>query len=92
MKQAILEGIVKGGQLETVSSSSKTSTVETIILENNIRINKSWLTSFFPFEKPRYCVIILSEEDKGGTKNSGPVFKEFVQEITFKIMSAHHNN
>jgi cell division protein FtsI/penicillin-binding protein 2 len=49
------------------------------------------LSGFFPFEKPRYCVVILSEEDKGGAKNSRPVFKELTQEITCKIMSAHHN-
>jgi hypothetical protein len=41
IKKEILEGTVKRGQQETVSSASKTSTAETLILENNIRINQS---------------------------------------------------
>jgi cell division protein FtsI/penicillin-binding protein 2 len=41
------------------------------ILENNVRINQSWFAGFFPFEKPKYCVVILSA---GGAKKLRPSF------------------
>ncbi|MDR1240400.1 MAG: hypothetical protein LBK29_00765 [Oscillospiraceae bacterium] len=81
MKRAVTHGTAKRGKPDLTTAGAKTSTAETGIIKNEQRVNQSWFAGFFPFEKPKYCVVVLSEDDDGGGKNCGPVFKEIADEI-----------
>jgi penicillin-binding protein 2 len=83
MKKAIQSGTAKPGNPKTVSAAAKTSTAETGILDEDGKyVNQSWFAGFFPFENPKYCVVVLSENDETGGKNCGSVFKEIAEEIS----------
>ena len=43
--------------------------------------NYGWFAGFFPREKPRYVIVILSREEGGGGQNAAPIFREVAHRI-----------
>ncbi len=82
MRSSIMFGTGKYGNPEGVSAAGKTSTAETGILVNGYRVNQSWFAGFFPFENPKYSVVILSENTNLGGRICGPIFKEIAERIS----------
>lgn len=82
MRSSIMYGTGKCGCPESITAAGKTSTAETGMFMNGERVNQSWFAGFFPFEFPKYSVVILCENTSLGGKKCGPVFKEIVEEIS----------
>lgn len=70
---------------ENVEVAAKTSTAQTGIIENGKRVEQSWFAGFFPYDKPKYSVVILSEAGSGGGESAGPIFKEIVERMYKEI-------
>ncbi len=70
---------------ENVEVAAKTSTAQTGIIENGKRVEQSWFAGFFPYDKPKYSIVILSEAGSGGGESAGPIFKEIVERMYKEI-------
>ena len=83
MKASVDYGTGKKGKPEDpeVDVAAKTSTAQTGIIEDGKRIEQSWFAGFFPYDKPRYSIVVLSEAGAGGGESAGPIFKEIVERI-----------
>lgn len=81
MKASMDYGTSSKGLPENVTAGAKTSTAQTGIIENGKRVEQSWFAGFFPYENPKYTVVILSEDGGGGGESCGPVFKEIAEKI-----------
>ena len=65
-----------------MEACAKTSTAETGIKDGDRSIIQAWYAGFFPLDKPKYCIVILSEDAvRGGGDSCGPVFKEIVDKM-----------
>lgn len=85
MKASVDYGTSQRGKPETTEAAAKTSTAQTGIIENGKKIEQSWFAGFFPYDKPKYSIIILSEAGSGGGESCGPVFKEIVDRMKKEI-------
>ena len=85
MKASVDYGTSEKGKPQFVSAAAKTSTAQTGIIENGKKIEQSWFAGFFPYEKPKYAVVVLSEAGSGGGESCGPVFKEIADRITLEL-------
>ncbi len=85
MKASIDYGTSKKGKPDGIECAAKTSTAQTGIIENGKKIEQSWFAGFFPFEKPKYCVVVLAEAGTGGAESCGPVFKEIAEKMVTDI-------
>lgn len=85
MKASIDYGTSQKGKPEQIEAAAKTSTAQTGIIENDKKIEQSWFAGFFPYDKPKYSIVILSEAGSGGGESCGPVFKEIVDRIKTEI-------
>lgn len=85
MKASVEYGTSIKGKPENVEVAAKTSTAQTGIIENGKRIEQSWFAGFFPYEKPKYSVVVLSEAGAGGGESAGPIFKEIVERMYREI-------
>lgn len=86
MKASVDYGTSSRGKPENnITCGAKTSTAQTGIIENNKKIEQSWYAGFFPYENPRYSIVILSEAGRGGGESAGPVFKEIIERIYNEI-------
>ena len=81
MKASADYGTSAKGKPENVEIGAKTSTAQTGIIENGKKIEQSWFAGFFPYDNPKYSVVILSEAGAGGGESAGPIFKEIVERL-----------
>lgn len=65
MRQAVTEGTASGLNIPQVKIAAKTGTAEVGTLKKYVN---SWITGFFPYEKPRYTFVIMME--KGPHENT----------------------
>jgi penicillin-binding protein 2 len=63
MRLAVTEGTATGLWFPFVSIAAKTGTAEIGISKKQVH---SWVTGFFPYEKPRYAFVILLERGPAG--------------------------
>ncbi len=85
MKASIEYGTSLRGKPESVEAAAKTSTAETGIVVDGKKVIQAWYAGFFPFEKPKYSIVVLSEDASGGGESCGPVFKEIVDRMNKEI-------
>ena len=85
MKASIEYGTSLRGKPESIEAAAKTSTAETGIVVDGKKVIQAWYAGFFPFEKPRYSIVVLSEDASGGGESCGPVFKEIVDRMNKEI-------
>lgn len=85
MKASIEYGTSEKGKPENTTAAAKTSTAQTGIIEDGKKIDQSWFAGFFPYENPKYSIVILSEAGAGGGESCGPVFKEIAERMIGEI-------
>ena len=85
MKASIDYGTSEKGKPEKTEAAAKTSTAQTGIIEDGKKIEQSWFAGFFPYENPKYSIVVLSEAGSGGGESCGPVFKEITDRMISEI-------
>ncbi len=79
---AVNEGTAKKAKTINFLSAGKTATAQTGIYDKNGNEQLcTWFGGFFPAEKPRYSVVILSEDGTAGGEDCAPVFKVIAERI-----------
>lgn len=58
MRQGVLQGTAVGLNTKDVEIAAKTGTAELGVIKENVN---SWVTGFFPYEKPRYAFVFMME-------------------------------
>ncbi|MCI8497288.1 MAG: penicillin-binding protein 2, partial [Clostridiales bacterium] len=67
---------------ENVAAGGKTATAETGIIRDGKSIVQTWFAGFFPYNEPKYVVVVFAEASPSGSRTSSPVFKEIAEKIT----------
>lgn len=81
LSSVIEEGTGEAAKPELCTAAGKTATAQTgRYFKNKKEINNSWFCGFFPLEKPKYAVVILSEG--GTTKQTAGAFAKIADGIT----------
>lgn len=92
MKASVDYGTSSKGKPENIEIAAKTSTAQTGIIEDGVKIEQSWFAGFFPYENPRYSIVVLSEAGKGGAESAGPIFKEIVERMYKEVPEVFLDN
>lgn len=77
MRQSVLDGTARALNRSDVAFAGKTGTAE---LGSQKEFVNSWVTGYFPYEKPRYAFVLLME--RGGRANlfgASPTMSQFFQ-------------
>ncbi len=82
LKSVVDEGTGVLAKPKTVTAAGKTATAQTGKFKNGTEICSSWFCGFFPFENPKYTVIVFCEDNKNQTKSCAEVFSEIADRIT----------
>lgn len=81
MRQAVEKGTGKLAKPYKCSAAVKTGTAQTGIKNGDRTVLQGWCAGFFPYENPRYSLVVFVEDAEGGAQSCGPVFKKIVDEI-----------
>ncbi|MDR1467096.1 MAG: penicillin-binding protein 2 [Oscillospiraceae bacterium] len=83
MKASLMGGTSFAGKPSKISAAAKTSTSQTGIINNEgHKVLQAWFGGFFPYENPKYAVVVLAEDAESGGRDCGPVFVEIADKIT----------
>lgn len=78
----ITEGTGAEALPDTVTAAGKTATAQTGKYERGIEICEGWFCGFFPAEKPKYTVIVFSENTARQEKSCAEIFAALADGIT----------
>lgn len=81
LRLVVTEGTGVLGNPKTVTAAGKTATAQTGKFLNGKEIESSWFCGFFPFEKPKYVVVVFAENKALITKPCAQIFAEIADKI-----------
>ena len=85
LKEDLINAVDKGtgasAKPEFYGAGGKTATAQTGRFENKKEILNAWFCGFFPAKKPKYVIVIMSENAMSGGDDCGPIFKKIADEI-----------
>lgn len=82
LASVISEGTGASAMPKNVTAAGKTATAQTGKYENGVEICEGWFCGFFPADKPKYVVVVFSENIKRQSKSCGELFAEIADGIT----------
>lgn len=80
-------GTGKKAKPDSCGAAGKTATAQTGRYINKKEILNAWFCGFFPEDKPKYVIVILSENASSGSRDCAPVFKRIADDITTSMKS-----
>lgn len=81
MKLSATVGTGVSGKPDDIDVAVKTGTAQTGIKVNDKFILQAWYAGFFPFEDPKYSIVVFAEDAESGSRSCGPAFKRLVEEL-----------
>lgn len=82
LRETVVSGSGKKAETEAKNSAGKTATAQSgWIDENGVEATQSWFCGFFPYNAPKYAIVILKENGLGGSSDCAPVFKYIADRI-----------
>lgn len=76
MKASIDGGTSKKGKPLFLEAGAKTATAQTGRYVGGEEMDESWFAGFYPYENPRYAVVVFAEGGSGGGTTCGPAFRD----------------
>lgn len=84
----MLDGISSDGNPVFTTAAGKTGTAQTGDFSNNGKERLcTWFAGFFPYENPRYVVVVFNENGSTGSKDCAPVFRN-IADMIIKLRDA----
>ena len=62
-------------------SAGKTATAQSGIYNNGTEVLNTWFAGFYPYNHPRYAIVIMCEDGVSGAEDCCPVFRDIVEKI-----------
>ena len=81
MEASVEYGTSAKGKPENGTAAAKTGTAQTGIKIDDRPVVQAWYAGFYPSNEPKYVIVILAEDAKGGGDSCGPAFKRIVENI-----------
>lgn len=62
-------------------TAGKTATAQSGKYSNGSEILNTWFAGFYPYDNPKYAVVVMCENGTSGSQDCGPVFRTIVENI-----------
>ena len=62
-------------------SAGKTSTAQSGRMEGEKEILYTWFAGFYPYDNPKYSIVVMTEDGTSGATDCGPIFRTIVENI-----------
>ena len=82
MRKTTESGTGTGAKSELVTIAGKTGSAETGWQTEDGCMVQGWYVGYFPYENPKYTLVVMTENGRQGNASCGPIFKKVAEEIT----------
>ena len=80
LRYVVSDGNAKSADYHS-QSAGKTATAQTGQYKGERELLNCWFAGIFPYESPRYAVVIMVEDGEGGAKECCPIFRTIVENL-----------
>lgn len=63
-------------------SGGKTSTAQSGIYSEGREVLNTWFAGIYPYDDPKYCIVVMTEDGKSGSADCCPIFRTIIENIT----------
>lgn len=63
------------------NSAGKTATAQSGVYTNGIEVLNTWFAGFYPYNNPRYAIVIMRENGESGAGDCCPIFRTIVEKL-----------
>ncbi|MCM1285566.1 MAG: penicillin-binding transpeptidase domain-containing protein [Acetobacter sp.] len=63
------------------STAGKTATAQSGVFVDGKEILNTWFAGFYPYNNPKYAIVVMQEDGTTGSENCCPVFRTIVEKI-----------
>ncbi len=81
LKLVVSQGTGVLANPKTVTAAGKTATAQTGKFKNGKEIKSSWFCGFFPYENPKYAIIVFCEDGSLAQKSCAEIFASIADKI-----------
>lgn len=63
------------------NSAGKTATAQSGIYNNGVEVLNTWFAGFYPYDDPKYTIIVMREDGISGSGDCCPIFRSIVEKL-----------
>lgn len=78
MRYAVTNGTALNAQYKG-KTAGKTATAQSGVYADGKELLNTWFAGFYPYEKPKYAVVVMTEGGNSGAEDCCPIFRTLVE-------------
>ncbi len=79
LRYVVTNGTGKNAEDINEKSAGKTATAQTGQYKNNRELLNAWFAGVYPYDNPKYAIVVMCEDANSGSKDCAPVFRHIVE-------------
>lgn len=84
LKSTVDNGTGKSAKPKNLSAAGKTSTAQTGTMKSDsTELLNAWFAGVYPYENPKYAIVVMKEDGKSGSSDCCPIFKNIVNDLYY---------
>lgn len=81
MRYVVSDGTGRRAESTDNKSAGKTATAQTGQYNNGIEILNTWFAGIYPYNEPKYAIVIMVEDGTSGALDCCPIFRTVVEKL-----------
>ena len=81
MRYVVTDGTARIVMYDDKKSAGKTATAQTGQYYNGVEKLNTWFVGLYPYDKPKYAIVIMTEDGKSGAGDCCPIFSTIVEQL-----------
>ena len=81
MRYVVSDGTGRKAQSTDGKSAGKTATAQTGQYDKGIELLNTWFAGIYPYDAPKYAVVIMVEDGTSGSSDCCPIFRTIVEKL-----------
>lgn len=81
MRYVVTNGTGSAAEYEN-NSAGKTSTAQSGIYIDGREVLNTWFAGFYPYNDPKYAIVVMTEDGSSGAGDCCPIFRTIVENLT----------
>ena len=81
LRYVVTNGTGKNAEDTKGKSSGKTATAQTGQYINGTELLNTWFAGVYPYDNPKYAIVVMCEQGRSGSEDCAPVFRQIVEKL-----------
>ena len=81
LRYVVTDGTGRNAEGTDKRSAGKTATAQTGQFENGEELLNTWFAGVYPYDNPRFAIVVMCEKGRSGSEDCAPVFRQIIEKL-----------